>query len=297
VQQPSIDFLTASDGYRLHYRHWEPSPGAHRGLIVALHGIQSHSGWYAATSRQLCQAGYEVLFADRRGSGLNEAGRGDVVHSDRLLNDVSQFLQFARHQAANAPQDIPVILLSVSWGGKLAAMTAARRPELLDGLALLYPGIRAKIQASALQTGQLSFADSAGVYQKRVPIPLRDPALFTSDPRWQEYIARDSLTLREVTVRFLLANQNLDRQLLDVPESIHCPTLLMLAGQDRIVENRATRSYFLRFASQRRKLIEYVDACHTLEFEPDRELMTEDLIRWLDTIPPHGAILPSEGRA
>jgi alpha-beta hydrolase superfamily lysophospholipase len=283
VHQPAIEFFTASDGYRLHYRRW-PAAGARRGTIVALHGIQSHSGWYTATCRQLCGAGYEVLFLDRRGSGLNERNRGDAPHADRLLNDVAQFLQWARFSKLRDGRAVPLVLLSVSWGGKLAALTAARRPELLDGLALLYPGIRAKIRATATQNLKLSLADAGGAHKKRVPIPLQDPSLFTADPDWQAYISQDPLTLREVTVGFLLANRRLDRQLLDAPDSIVCPTLLMLAGQDRIIDNRSTRGYFLRFASRKRKLIEYVDAAHTLEFEPNRDETVCDLLRWLESI-------------
>lgn len=283
MHQPAIEFFTASDGYRLHYRRWRAANDRPRGTIVALHGIQSHSGWYTASSRQLCEAGYDVLFLDRRGSGLNERSRGDAPHADRLLNDVAQFLQWVRFANDRGGQ-APMILLSVSWGGKLAALTAARRPELLDGLALLYPGIRARIRATATQNIKLSLADVGGAQKKRVPIPLQDPSLFTTDPDWQTYISGDPLTLREVTVGFLLANRQLDRQLLDAPECIVCPTLLMLAGQDRIIDNRATRGYFLRIASKQRKLIEYADAAHTLEFEPNRDETVRDLLSWIDLI-------------
>ncbi|WP_339909855.1 alpha/beta hydrolase [Symmachiella dynata] len=282
MHQPAIEFFTASDGYRLHYRRWRAAQDKPRGTIVALHGIQSHSGWYTATSCQLCEAGYDVLFLDRRGSGLNERSRGDAPHADRLLNDVAQFLQWVRFTNDRGGQ-APVILLSVSWGGKLAALTAARRPELINGLALLYPGIRARIRATATQNLKLSLADVAGAQKKRVPIPLQDPSLFTTDADWQTYISSDPLTLREVTVGFLLANRQLDRQLLDAPDCIVCPTLLMLAGQDRIIDNRATRGYFLRFASGKRKLIEYIDAAHTLEFEPNRDETVRDLLSWIDS--------------
>lgn len=282
MQQAEIDFFTASDGYRLHFRRFRPrQPSV--ATIVALHGIQSHAGWYAASSHALCEAGYEVFFLDRRGSGLNECLRGDAPHSDRLLNDVIQFLCDVRHKSI-ATSPCPSILMSVSWGGKLATVTAARRPELIDGLALLYPGIRAKIRATALQNCKLSLAKAAGALSKKVPIPLEDPRLFTADPHWQDYIAHDPLTLHEVTVSFLLANRQLDRLLLDAPDSIRCPTLLMLAGQDQIIDNRATRGYFLRFASHQRKLIEYLDAQHTLEFEPNREEMVADLLRWLEGV-------------
>src|SRR4029079_15352538 len=112
---------TASDGYRLHYRHWEPA-GAPRATVVALHGIQSHSGWFTYSSEGLAKAGYEVCFLDRRGSGMNEPARGHAESHGRLVNDVVEFLEkVSERDMRSTPR--PVILLGVSWGGKLATIT------------------------------------------------------------------------------------------------------------------------------------------------------------------------------
>ena len=68
--------LRASDGVELHYRFFAPATGAHRGNVVHLHGIQSHSGWYVETAAELARRGYAVYLADRRGSGLSMGTRG-----------------------------------------------------------------------------------------------------------------------------------------------------------------------------------------------------------------------------
>lgn len=124
---PQFERILASDGYRQFARHWQPSESP-RGFVVALHGIQSHSGWYEYSSGRLCEAGYDVLFLDRRGSGKNFSRRGDVPHGDRLINDVMQVLSDVRRHRDRVAPNAPVVLLAVSWGGKLAAITAARRP-------------------------------------------------------------------------------------------------------------------------------------------------------------------------
>ena len=38
--EPSLREHIASDGYRLKFRHWAPENP--RGIVIALHGIQSH---------------------------------------------------------------------------------------------------------------------------------------------------------------------------------------------------------------------------------------------------------------
>ena len=56
----------------------------------------------------------------------------------------------------------------------------------------------------------------------------------------------------------------------------------MLAGRDRIIDNPATQSLFDRFGSTDRRMLMYENAAHTLEFEPDRERIFDDLLHWLN---------------
>ena len=278
-----IEHFVVSDGYPLSTRLWRPEQSP-RGFVVALHGIQSHGGWYEYSCRQMCDAGYDVLFVDRRGSGMNASRRGDAPHGDRLINDVVSVLAEVRRRRDQVDPQIPVVLLAVSWGGKLAAITAARRPELVDALALLYPGLCSRVQPTAMQRARLWLARKLDIRNKRIEIPLNDPALFTAEPRWQEFIRLDPLTLRDVTSGFLLAHQDLTRESLAAASAIHCPTLLMLAGRDRIIDNAATKDWARRLGTREFMLHEYPDAQHTLEFEPHPERFVADLLAWLESV-------------
>ena len=60
---PHIERYLASDGYPLHLRHWVPSTTP-QGYVVAMHGIQSHSGWYEFSSQRLREAGFDVRFLE-----------------------------------------------------------------------------------------------------------------------------------------------------------------------------------------------------------------------------------------
>jgi acylglycerol lipase len=282
--EPVIKQFTASDGYRFHYRHWKPKVERPLGYVVALHGIQSHSGWYDASSRKMCEAGFDVRYLDRRGSGLNKDDRGHAPHHERLINDVVQFLTAVRHERNQVAPTVPVILLAVSWSGKLAATITAQRPELVDALALLYPGICPRIRPSWQQLVKLKLAMWRGWALGDVPIPLDDPALFTAESEWQAYIRNDPLALHRATVAFLAASRALDLSAAKIPDRLRCPLLLMLAGRDRIIDPPATHRYYARIASQTKTLIEYPNAAHTLEFEPDREVFLGDLVGWLESV-------------
>lgn len=251
---------------------------------MALHGIQSHSGWYTFSSGRLCAAGFEVYFLDRRGSGMNQSARGHVVHCERLINDVTQLLGDIRAGYSQPDPPRPIILLGISWGGKLATVIAAQRPDLIDGLALLYPGLRARLQTRWDQNVKLSLAGRLGILEKQVRIPLDDPALFTGEPHWQNFIRNDPLALRDLTVSFLLANRGLDRLLPVCPPAIRSPVLLMLAGKDQIIDNEATKRYVSQFATRNSSVYTYPESRHTLEFEPDRETFVDDLTSWSNRI-------------
>ncbi|MGE3314689.1 MAG: alpha/beta fold hydrolase [Planctomycetaceae bacterium] len=281
---PEIRQFEASDGYRFHYRHWDAATAKPKAYIVALHGIQSHSGWYEYSSGQLAENGYDVSFLDRRGSGLNEVLRGHSPHPDRLINDVAQFVTALRYQRDVSGIVAPVVLLAVSWGGRLATAVCAKRGDLIDGLALLYPGICSRVRPRFDQDLVLRTLAFFDIKWRQTAIPLNDPEFFTAEPRWQEFIRNDPLMLREATVGMQRTSRALDRLAAAAPPQIRCPLLVMLAGRDRIADNRATRRYIAKFATSRKTILEYSEAAHTLEFEPDRDRFIGDLLEWLGTL-------------
>lgn len=271
----------ASDGYLLRYRRWLSELESPRGIVVGLHGIQSHSGWYAYSCGRLAEAGYDVYFLDRRGSGLNEESRGYAVHEDRLVNDVAQFLTAVRAQQRNALRPAPLILMGVSWGGKLASLVGGRRPDLVDALALLYPGLYSLVQPTRYQRFKLRAAERKGWGIYHIPIPLNEPELFTDEPKWQEFIREDQLALHQVTVSFMAASLRMTNELERIANRLEMPILMMQAGRDRIIDNRRCQQFFERITSPRKTLIEYPEARHTLEFEPKPDQFIDDLLAWL----------------
>jgi alpha-beta hydrolase superfamily lysophospholipase len=283
--EPSLREHVASDGYRLKYRHWAPvNP---RGIVIALHGIQSHSGWYDYSSRRLADAGFAVYFPDRRGSGLNGFQRGHAAHAMRLVNDVRALRELAINETVvgtvNSNAQLPITILGISWGGKLAAVVAALFPREFGRLALLYPGLVARIGPTWSQLLRLNLARTFEVVKHHIPIPLDDPALFTQVPEWQQFISHDPLALHTVSSSFLNAGRDLDRELTTHCVKILQPTLLLLAENDSIIDNGAVRERVNRFGTHQLTTQVYPGARHTLEFEPNRDVVLADLLAWLST--------------
>lgn len=274
----TIEEFTAGDGYRWRYRRYLPV-GQPRAHVVGIHGIQSHGDWYKASCHWLATLGYAVSFLDRRGAGLNEQGRGDAPGFRRLLDDLAEFLASLRAGAPAAR--LPIFLMAISWGGKLATALQRRHPGLVDGLALLCPGFFSQVKPSRKQRLAILWARLTAP-RKPFRIPLDEPELFTSSPQWQTYIAADPLGLRHASARLLFESVRLDGYLRFVPRHVRVPVLLMLAEKDRIIRNEPTRRFVEQFATRDREVIEYAGAHHTLEFEPQPETWRNDLSGWLD---------------
>jgi len=283
MTQPSLREFMASDGYRIQFRHWQAQQP--RGIVIGLHGIQSHSGWYEASSRAMAEAGFDVYFADRRGSGLNKLQRGHAIHGMRLVNDVRALTALARCDHRGSADDrypsLPVILMGISWGGKTAAATVALFPDEFAGLALLYPGLEPKLCPNVWQRLRLNLARRFEVTKTDIPIPLRAPELFTDNMEWRRFIAEDPLALHAVSSGLLNAGRDLDTTLASRAKSIQRPTLLMLAGRDQIIDNARTSVRVSTFGTKDLTSICYPNACHTLEFEPDRDAIFAELTNWL----------------
>ncbi len=275
--RPTLHTFASSDGYRWVYRRFDP-PGespAVIGRVVFIHGIQSHGGWYPRSCAEIAAAGYQVYFLDRRGCGLNHQSRGDMPGFRRALDDIAEFLR-------SLPSDnIPRFLAAISWGGRLGVALQYRHPGLVDGLALLSPGIVPKIRPSFL--GRMRITIARVLCPSRLfPIPLNDPALFTSSVEWQHFIENDQHGLRLGTSRMLFGNFALGIYLRRARKLLTLPVLLLLAEHDDIINNAKVRTYIEESPSTDKQIIEYRGAHHTLEFEPEGHPFVGDLLRWLN---------------
>src|SRR5262249_55006288 len=102
VTAPEARTFAASDGYPLHIAVWRPSRLV-RGVVVGLHGVQSHSGWYHRLGRTLADSGYMASFPDRRGSGANQADRGHARSAGRLVRDLVEWVRALRVENPGLP--------------------------------------------------------------------------------------------------------------------------------------------------------------------------------------------------
>ncbi len=270
--------LRLPDGYEASARFWRPTQPL-KGAILYQHGIQSHCGWYEASAGELAATGYAVLQVDRRGSGRNAAQRGHAESAEQLIGDSAA----VRDELLRLSGCERYHLVGVSWGGKLAVAGYVADPAGVESLTLVTPGLFPKIGVSKPEMARIGFAM---LYEPRslFDIPLNDPELFTTAPRWQEFFRRDELTLRQCSAGFYLASRRMDKIVARLNECPPVPIHLLLAGDERIVDNDRTESFIAGLNWPQTKTTWYESARHSLEFEGDPTIYFRDLVDFLNGV-------------
>jgi alpha-beta hydrolase superfamily lysophospholipase len=282
-------FLTASDGVNLHYLRWSGGRAPRWAVVVFLHGIASHAGWFGETAADLDRQGVAVYAPDRRGSGRSGGPRGHLGRYQRALEDVGEVVRLACSQQRGTP----VFLAASSWAAKLAVVYAARRPAPLSGLLLLGPGLLPRVNLPPARrllvvVGQL-VAPTA-----RLPIPLT-PELYTANPRYLDLIRGDRLRLLEATTRLFWETARLDRQRRRASAQLNLPLLVLQGEDDQMMDVAGTRRWFWRLGVQDKTYLAYPGAGHTLDFEPDRGRYLADVLGWLSARAAAGSPRRGEG--
>ena len=264
-------------GERLRYRVIRSSRERH--VLLYLHGIESHGGWFLPAARDLAERGCTTCLLDRRGSGLNRGGPpnhdgdrdGDAESADVLLEDVRRF---RAHEGLDS-----VVLVGLSWGGKLAVAAALDEPRGVRALVLVTPGLVPRVDLS-LRDKVRALASLAGGGHARIELPIA-AEMFTRTPRWLSFIEHDPDRLKTVTARFLLATRSIDRRLRDDGATLNVPVLLLLAEHDRIVDNERTLELLERLCRAGLRVERYEGSTHSIPFD-DTQRLVDDVSGFLD---------------
>jgi len=273
-----IDTYRAPDGKDLAYVTRQSS--TRHPAFIYVHGIESHSGWFDEAARLLNRRGYPVFCLDRRGSGINRENRGFISGHAARKNDLLEDLHLAVRELRSSGKVSQIYLIGLSWGGKYAVAYDVRHPREIDGLVLITPGIKPKVDLKPAEKAAV-FTDAIFAPQRQHRIPIQ-PEMFTTTPRFLSYITNDPLRLHTVSAAFLMQSRSMDKLLDQHGDESRAPALLFLAGHDRIIDNGETRRFFAH--RQNLKIIDYPDQTHSIQLDaPER--LTRDILAWVETNP------------
>jgi len=254
-------YFTADDGMPLRYALFRATMRPHFGTIVLLPGRNETIEKYYETITDLTRMGYDIAILDWRGQGfsgrqLADPKRGHVRSFDDYAGDLRRFLDAVVLPDCRSPYH----LLAHSMGALVALVAAPALSSQIDRMVLSAPLLdfaETPLPRRWLRrlTGLLSALGFGGRYlhgRGDRPQPFATNVL-TSDPA---RFARNR-AIRDIAPEFALggptigwaaaACRAIDR--VRDPEyiaTLHVPMLLVAAGADRVVSNRAIEDFARR---------------------------------------------------
>lgn len=266
--------LPTPDGETLALRRL-PAPGMARAVVVVVHGLGEHAGRYHALAECLHEWGFAVWAHDHHGHGESTGARCGLPSELRLVDDLARVIDDARRENPG----LPLVLLGHSLGGLVAASLVARGVRPVEGLVLSSPG---------LDPGLSGFQKALLAVLPRIAPNLRvgnglDDNCLSHDPAVVQAYRDDPLTHDRIGSRLarFLAHEGASVQRAAARWPV--PTLLLYAGDDRLVVPAASRAFAAAAAPS--GMVEaqcFERLYHEIFNELDATPVYAALQRWLD---------------
>lgn len=260
-------------GYNIFFRSWRPE-GKPRGVVVIVHGFNSHSGYYVWTAEQLTASGLAVYALDLRGRGKSDGERFYVEKFADYVEDVVTFVKLAKSREPG----LPVFVLGHSAGGVVSCIyTLEHQPEIAglicESFAFQVP---APDFALAVFKGLAHLAPHAHVLHLKNEDFSRDPAVVKA-------MNEDPLIAHETQPTQTLAEMvRADERLKKEFPLVALPLLILHGTHDKATKPSGSQLFHDNAGSNDKTLKLYEGAYHDLLNDIDKETVMADVKAWLD---------------
>lgn len=260
-------------GETIFFRNWiiDAKP---KSIIVIVHGLNSHSGYYHDFALQLNENGYEVYALDLPGRGRSEGERFYISDYEDIVTIIDQLIEIAR----TAHPSTPVILFGHSAGGVFAAVYTLFHQTKLHGLICESFAFRVPAPAFALTIIKLlgRIIPHAGT------IRLSNKT-FSRDPPFVEEMDHDPLIKNEKQPaksmqQLLLASELLKERM---PE-ITLPLFILHGTGDKATMYQGSEYFMEHAGSIDKQLKLYEGHYHDLLHDKYNGIIIRDIIGWLN---------------
>jgi alpha-beta hydrolase superfamily lysophospholipase len=276
LSESTLSTYTATDGDNLAVQDWPaPESVAPRGMVLLVHGLGEHAGRYHAIAQRLNSWGFTVRGYDHYGHGESDGVRGALPREARLVEDLIDMIGSTRKRM---PAGAPLILLGHSMGGLVAGLLVALERVPLEGLVLSSPALAVRLNP----VQKLSLATLPRFAPHFTLGNGLDPNFLTHDYAVVAAYARDRLVHDRLSTRLAAFIAETGPKLVSHAPRWKVPTLLLFAGDDKIVDPAGSRAFAAAAPKQVVSAHEFPRLFHEIFNEPDNEPVFSRLKQWLD---------------
>ncbi|AHG93740.1 alpha/beta hydrolase fold protein (plasmid) [Gemmatirosa kalamazoonensis] len=275
---PSETTLILSDGTRVVEYAW-PAHGSDVGSLLLVHGLGEHARRYDHVAAAITALGLEVRAYDQRGYGRSGGARATLPHAGALVDDARwMFERLAESRRAEGDARAPFVL-GHSMGGAVVARAVTGGWIAPRGMILSSPALLPRVNVAERWATSLGARLFPGL---RVPNGVPRDRL-SHDPAVERALASDPGVHDRVTPRAVAFMLDAGRRAVADAPRCRVPTLLQVAGDDRIVDPAAAIRFAERLPAGVGTLRVYDALYHEIynEREPDRTAVLADLATWL----------------
>jgi alpha-beta hydrolase superfamily lysophospholipase len=274
--ESTLSTLIATDGDNVVVQDWPlEAEVSLRGVVIIVHGLGEHAGRYDHVARKLNAWGYAVRGYDQCGHGESGGLPGSLPTDTRLLDDLADVVDSTR---ARMHRGTPLILLGHSMGGLVVGHFVSLGIRPVDGLIMSSP---------ALDPGLSAFQKFLVAVLPRFLPDLRvgnglNPEFISHDPAVVAAYRNDHLVHDRISARLAKFIATAGPQTVALAGQWKVPTLLMYAGDDRLLNAQGSRNFA---AAAPRSVVTSVcfdTLYHEIFNELDASAVFATLQRWLE---------------
>ncbi len=236
ISRPTVSALQGEAG-QLAVFDWVLPATKPLGTVLLVHGLGEHAGRYGELAAHLHQWGFAVRAYDQQGHGRSDGARGNMLRPGSLQADLCRVIDDTRQRPALV--DTPLILLGHSMGGLVVARTLAEQLRPVDAAVLSSPALGA---FPTLFQKMLLATLPRVVPHLRVDNGLKTE-LVARDPDVVKAYKADPMVHRRISTGLAAWILNNGTQTLEDAAQWSVPTLLLYAGQDRLVNAQASADF------------------------------------------------------
>lgn len=247
-----------------------------KGAVVVVHGMGEHGGRYLHLASHLAEQGFACYLVDLRGFGQSGGKRGCLKHFSDYFRDLESVSRLAREREGFSD----LFFLGHSYGGLIVssylAETASRGAR---GMLLSSPNFGISIPVPAWRTWLAHGV--ATVWPDLTQHSHVEPRFLTHDTQLLQNSAGDRLIHYRISVGLYVQLLARIRQLESLAARLQLPSLILQAGEDRIVSRPATERFYARLRAADKELKVYEGLFHEIFNETSRVAIFREVSNWL----------------
>jgi alpha-beta hydrolase superfamily lysophospholipase len=260
-------------GLNIFVRSWRPEQKV-RGVVVIVHGFNSHSGYYHWAAEQLSASGLAVYALDLRGRGKSDGERFFVERFAEYVSDVAQLVTLAKSREPG----LPVFLLGHSAGGVVACIYTLEHQKEIAGL--VCESFAHQVPAPDFALAVLKGLSHVAPHAHVLKLKNED---FSRDPKAVEVMNNDPLIAHESQSTQTVAEMvRADERLKKAFPLFTLPLLILHGTADKATKPSGSQLFFDTAGSTDKTLKLYDGHFHDLLNDVGKETVMGDIKGWIN---------------